>query len=209
MHAVTKQKKRMRQRIESERAALSPEEHRSRSLAACRKAVDFLRFREEIRPGRNLSVMMYVPFKSELDVKPLAEWAWDRGHVVLVPRVMPANRQMHMFRISGWGDLEAGAWGIPEPRKEAEPWRETADILVVPGLAFDHEGRRLGYGGGYYDRFWNRLTREFPDSLPLKMALSFEMQVVPLVPCEEHDLRVDVLITEQAIRKFGKNSSFC
>ena len=90
-------------------------------------------------------------------------------------------------------DLAPGTWGIPEPIPERCPEVEltAVEFVLVPGVAFDRELRRLGYGGGYYDRILSELLGRVP-----AIAIGFAMQVVERVPADEHDMRVPALITE-------------
>ena len=90
-------------------------------------------------------------------------------------------------------DLESGSYGIPEPRPGLPPASpESIDLIVVPGSAFGRSGDRMGYGGGFYDAFLPRLRADTP-----RIALAFELQLVDDVPQEDHDLRIDVVVTER------------
>ena len=93
-------------------------------------------------------------------------------------------------------DLAPGPWNIPEPKLEKlrplEP--EEIDFVVVPGVAFDQQGNRLGYGGGYYDRFFTQLRAEVP-----LVAITFEVQVLAEIPVAPWDRQVDLLITEKRV----------
>jgi 5-formyltetrahydrofolate cyclo-ligase len=103
---------------------------------------------------------------------------------------------MAAFRVTDPAlDLAPGAWGIPEPREglpEVPP--DQVDIVFVPGSAFDEDGRRCGYGGGFYDNYLP-LTRP---GTPW-VALAFEAQVVPRIRCEAHDLPVTAIVTETRV----------
>jgi 5-formyltetrahydrofolate cyclo-ligase len=107
---------------------------------------------------------------------------------------------MAAFRVADPArDLVPGAWGIPEPREglpEVPP--QEMDLVLVPGSAFDAEGDRCGYGGGFYDTYLP-LTRP---GTPW-VALAFELQLVPAVACEPHDLPVTVIVTEERVIRPG------
>jgi 5-formyltetrahydrofolate cyclo-ligase len=96
------------------------------------------------------TVMLFASFRSELDTAPLAAWVLRAGKTLCLPRVL-GPRRMAAFRVDDLAaDLVPGKWGIPEPREglpEVPP--ETLDLVFVPGSAFDEEGRRCGYGGGF------------------------------------------------------------
>ncbi|XEC95584.1 5-formyltetrahydrofolate cyclo-ligase [Paenibacillus tarimensis] len=150
------------------------------------------------------SFMVYVSYRTEVDTGPLIEWGWRQGVDVIVPKVEPDSRTMKLYRLTKWSELIPGAFGIPEPNpQEAEAWADHVipGAVIVPGLSFDTAGGRLGYGGGYYDRFYDRLRgmTEGGQPMPLWIGLSFEAQMVERVPCEPHDVRMDIIVTERAV----------
>ncbi|MBO7747395.1 5-formyltetrahydrofolate cyclo-ligase [Paenibacillus sp. MWE-103] len=168
----------------------------------CQLAVDWIRRRNE--RGRPVSnVMAYVPFRSELDTTLLIEWCWRTGLQVVVPRVVRGDRSMELYTIEAWDELAPGAYGIREPDPATARRCKASyvpDVVFVPGLAFDRNGGRLGYGGGYYDRFRDRLeaqTRQAGDALPPWIALGYGAQLVDEVPMDAHDVRVDAVLTER------------
>lgn len=181
-------KKALRRAIYAVRDALSPEEIRLKSEAIARRLYDLEQYRE------SGTIMFFLSFRSEVDTRPAVEESLARGKKVLVPKAMLAARELVPSYLLDWGtDLAPGAYGIPEPRPEAlRPAGPAAvDLLIVPGVAFDLKGNRLGYGGGYYDRFFARLR----PGVPLA-ALCFELQLVQSIPVEPWDRRVDFIITE-------------
>ena len=139
------------------------------------------------------TVLVTLPFRSEWDTRVVARRALAAGKVVASPRVDAVARMLTLHRIADLArDVEPGYRGIPEPRPECsgvEP--ATIDWVLVPGVAFDGAGRRLGYGGGYYDRLLPLLAAGVP-----RVAGAFDVQVVPDVPCGPHDLVVDCVVTE-------------
>lgn len=157
------------------------------------------------------SMMLYVPFRSELNLRPLMDWGWRCGIAVIVPRSLPEQRRLALYRIDGWDALIPGAYGIMEPDPSAAAYCGELfipDIVFVPGLAFDLQGGRLGYGGGYYDRFHERLrglSMQEGRRMPLWIGCGFERQLVAEVPMEEHDARVGAVLTERGIRMTGGN----
>ena len=139
------------------------------------------------------TLLLTLPFGSEWDTRPLVALALARNKTVAVPRV---NEATHGLELAVVSDLErdtaTGYRGIPEPHAHCAPLaREAIDWVLVPGVAFDFAGQRLGYGGGYYDRLLSGL----PASVP-RIAGAFEVQVVDHVPSAAHDLAVDVIVTE-------------
>ena len=93
--------------------------------------------------------------------------------------------------------------GIPEPaaRKSNERGLNDLDIAIIPGAGFDTEGNRLGYGAGYYDKLMSGITKKGPgvrvQGPPILIALAFEEQIVPRIPSEKHDIKMDKIITEK------------
>ncbi|KRF39131.1 5-formyltetrahydrofolate cyclo-ligase [Paenibacillus sp. Soil787] len=143
------------------------------------------------------TIMSYMPFRSEPDVAPLMEWCWQQGIRVLVPKVVADTKTMNLHVISSYEDVESGAYGIREPRSEVsiEHDLSTLSMILVPGLAFDLDFGRLGYGGGFYDRFM-QLFAARGLKRPFAVAAAFDNQLIPAVPSSWHDFRVDGIVTE-------------
>ncbi|MGO4496248.1 5-formyltetrahydrofolate cyclo-ligase [Paenibacillus sp. 2RAB27] len=143
------------------------------------------------------TLMSYMPFRSEPDVAPLMEWCWQQGIRVLIPKVVADTKTMNLHIISRYEDLESGAYGIREPRSDVPVEHDlgTISMIVVPGLAFDLDFGRLGYGGGFYDRFM-QLFAARGLKRPFAVAAAFDNQLIPAVPSSWHDFRVDGIVTE-------------
>jgi 5-formyltetrahydrofolate cyclo-ligase len=157
---------------------------------------------------RPLTVMGYMPFRSEVDVLPILDWCWQAGHMVVLPRVEQQSRGLRLHRTAGPEDLESGAWGIREPRADLPELDDLSaiDIVLFPGLGFDLKLGRLGYGGGYYDRFMEKFSVQgIP--YPLLAAPAFELQLISEVPVEAHDVRLDLIVTEE--RRIGTMDEKC
>ncbi|MGM0651259.1 MAG: 5-formyltetrahydrofolate cyclo-ligase [Bacillota bacterium] len=194
---MKKQKKELRKKVISERDQLTKKDLAEKS----RHIADNL-FSLPAYHHAN-TIMYFISFGTEVDTRPMVEETIRQGKVALAPKPRPQERIMIPSRILDWDrDLVTGAYNIPEPKEEAlrpyHPWE--IDLLIVPGVAFDLKGNRLGYGGGYYDRFFELLKKDTP-----LVALVFELQVVPEVPVEEWDRRVDLIITEKRIINPGEN----
>lgn len=139
--------------------------------------------------------LAYAPLAAEVDVTPLMEWAWRRGLAVLLPRPDPATRRMEAREVRSWADTEEGPYGLRVP-KAGCPRRlpGVGTVALIPGLAFDCQGWRLGRGAGYYDRFlaeWRGVRR---------VGVTLERFVFPHLPRDSHDRRMDWVVTEEAIR---------
>lgn len=198
-------KQQLREQMTRLRSELSPEERSERSRQACGHASAFMKQ----HPFK--SMMIYVPFRSELDTRPLVEWAWQEGIRVIVPRSIPENRSMELYEIRSWDELSPGAYGImePDPKRVSKYSAIPPDVIWVPGLAFDRDGGRLGYGGGYYDRLSGALEHDSrPEEAedrgkPWWIGLGYEIQLVNRVPMDEHDRRLDGVITDKGYYRAG------
>jgi 5-formyltetrahydrofolate cyclo-ligase len=145
------------------------------------------------------TVMLFASFRTELDTMPIAHWALDAGKRVCLPRVLGPRSMAAYLVTDPDADLIPGKWDIPEPREGlAEVPPEEMDLVFVPGSAFDEQGGRCGYGGGFYDTYLP-LTRP---GTPW-VALAFEAQLVPRIACEAHDLPVTAIVTEKRVVRPG------
>ncbi|NLZ93609.1 MAG: 5-formyltetrahydrofolate cyclo-ligase [Firmicutes bacterium] len=143
------------------------------------------------------TIMFFLNFGKEVMTLKMVPQALSHGKRVIVPKTVPKERRMILSEIFDIEkDLAPGLWQIPEPK--ADSLRPVApqdiDFVVVPGVAFDLSGNRLGYGGGYYDRFFPQLRPDVP-----LVALTFEVQLVDYVPVDSWDRQVDIIITEKRI----------
>ena len=140
-----------------------------------------------IQAGKRVpAVYAYVSLPDEVGTKPILELLWRQQIPVSVPKV--SGQEMDFYQIRSFSDLEKGCMGILEPVKGLPKSRETGALVLVPGLAFDHAGFRLGYGGGYYDRFLKAETRH------QTIGLAYEIQLVEAVPHEEWDQPLDRIL---------------
>lgn len=142
------------------------------------------------------TVLLTLPFRSEWDTRPLARSLLADGRRLVVPRV---DRTARMLVLHAVDDLERdvapGHLGIPEPLPTRDVVAPTAiDVALVPGVAFDAQGRRLGYGGGFYDRL---LPLARPDAT--LCAAAFDEQIVDVVPAAAHDCRIPWIVTPTRI----------
>lgn len=137
-------------------------------------------------------VLSYVGFGAEAGTHEILEKALADGKAVYVPRCVPNTNRMVFYRIESLGELTAGAYGISEPEEDdAKAYKDTPGALcLVPGLAFSPNGGRLGYGKGYYDAF-------FAQHRVLKIGLCYDFQLVPQVPTEPHDVRMNGILTDR------------
>jgi len=178
-------------RIVRERCAgLDDAARRAAGRVACARIATLPRF------AQSGTVMLYVPIPGELDVTPLAEDLWRRSAVVCVPIANWDERTMMPGRVEGFGDedLAPGRRGVREPRQRRLIEPAALDLIVVPGVAFDGAGGRLGRGAGFYDRFLAALPVRV-----WRIGVAFDVQIVDRVPMEEHDARLDVVVSESRV----------
>lgn len=174
----------VRRRMRSLLAAMD-EDSRGRASRALHLAVENLAQWKDARV-----VAAFAALPSEPDLRP---WEWADSKIVLLPRV--AEEDLVFHAVTAQDDLRTGAFGVrePEPLRCAVRDAAEADILLVPGLAFTADGRRLGRGRGFYDRLLAGLpTRVF------KVGVCFRSQVLDELPVEDHDQRVDLVLSEPA-----------
>ncbi len=139
-------------------------------------------------------IAVYVSFGDEVDTRKVIKEALTLGKRVVVPVVV--GDEMHMYEISDpiKNLTREGPFGIPQPATEgAEPLPgEKIDLIAVPGVAFTREGKRLGRGKGFYDRFF----RSLPDRTK-KVGLAYDLQIVEDMPAAAHDVAVDIVLTNR------------
>lgn len=137
-------------------------------------------------------ILAYADYNHEVMTKYIIEAAWNDGKEVAVPKVV--GQDMVFYKLTDFAQLEKGYFGIPEPaRGEIVQWEEA--LMIMPGVAFDRQNHRVGYGGGFYDRFLEKhpyITR---------VAVAFEFQMMSEVPVESTDISPEIIVTEKEIYK--------
>lgn len=138
-------------------------------------------------------VACYLSFGSEVYTHGLVR-AYCATKDMLIPVVDREHKNLLLSHIQDWKELSTGTYGILEPREEFLRIRnvDEVDMVIVPGIAFDREGNRIGYGGGYYDALLARVDA-------LKIALAYDFQVLERIPAEPHDVRMDMILTEREV----------
>ena len=186
-------KRELRGAILKQRDALSADEIAARSAAAGKRLLSL----SEVSAAR--LILFFVSFGSEIDTVPMISRSLAAGKRIAVPRVERRARKLMPYEVRDLqSDLEPGAYGILEPKPDRPPARlDEIDVVIVPAVAWDEEGFRVGYGAGYYDRF----LPEVPQAV--RIGLGFELQVRSDVPRGPNDLPVDILVTEAAVRRFA------
>ena len=145
------------------------------------------------------NIFIYISYGSEIDTKEIINYALGDGKTLFVPRTEFETKLMDAVKITSLNNMTEDRYGILEPSKE-EPYiqPDQLDLIVVPGVAFDKEGGRTGYGAGYYDRYFKKISKERAGKIK-KVALAYDFQVIDNVPIDEQDVRIDCVITEKKI----------
>lgn len=184
---VDEQKRLLRETTLAARRSLEPEE---RALASARIAERVLS-----RPDVLMAdvVMLYAPTPTEVDTTAIDSGLRQRGVEVCYPRV--SGPHLDVVAVETLDDLEAGHRGIREPG--GPTFEDEVDVVIVPGVAFDLRGGRLGHGGGHYDR----LLAELPTAS--RIGVAFSCQLVLRVPMEDHDQPLDMVVTEHGTHPTG------
>ena len=173
-------KKDLRKICRQNRAALSEKDRQSFSYAICEKLIPYL---------KDKTILSYFPFSDETDVSQINE-TYDVSYPVITDKgIMEAYRPIdHEFILNSYGISE------PDLSTSIKLNKEEIDVIIVPCVGFDEKKNRLGYGGGYYDRY-------LKDSNALKIGVAFEVQKISDLPVRENDIPLDIIVTEKTIYK--------
>jgi 5-formyltetrahydrofolate cyclo-ligase len=173
----------LRQQVRERLNGMTPEQREAASLQIC------ARLRQQAIWKSAGSILLFAPMPSEPDVWPLLEEALLARKTVALPRFSPATRTYLAARIQNPEyDLRRGQLGIREPTEAcAEFPLSRLDLVLVPGVAFDLQGRRLGWGKGYYDRL-------LADVRGVKCGVGFDDQIVDAVPVGPRDIHLDFIL---------------
>ena len=136
-------------------------------------------------------VFCYVSVGDEVNTHPVIDRLRQLDKTVLIPRIIN-RKKMIAVRFTGWDRLRVGQLGILTPDTDEE-WPGEADLCITPGLGFTPDGRRIGYGRGYYDKWFAAHPRS------ARVALCYECQVIDDMPATDTDVRVEKIITEERI----------
>lgn len=180
MNEVLLQKKKLRREILNKRNLLSPLEKQKFDLLTCSRL-------EKLISERNYkNVHAYIPMGSEIDISPLLKKLLTKGIKVVTSKTLK-NRQLQHLILHSLQDLEEGVFGTSHPANSVV-YSGVYDIIIVPGLAFDKDKYRLGYGGGYYDKF----LKDHPNAFTVGIGYTF--QKLQSIPKEIHDACLDMIL---------------
>lgn len=166
------------------RNSLKKYEVKKISEIICKKILSLNELRE------NTSFLIYLPINNEVDTKLIIEGLKRNDKQVFSPKFF--NSQWSIVEFTSWDDLEHGPFGILQPKGNGLVDVKKIDVALIVGLAFDRKGTRLGYGKGVYDK----LLKNFNGS---KIGLAYDFQIVDKLPKEEHDLCMDLVVSERKV----------
>jgi len=187
--SIYEEKKRLRKAMKAERLALAKEEWQSRSARIVQNILAFEKFQQA------KVVHGFIPdeHRHEVNLIPLLEWIISNQKKLLVPVV--EEGELISVELTSFNHLERNSFGVLEPIERVPSSLESEiDLVLVPLLAVDSKGNRLGYGKGYYDRFFKRLN-----SQAFKLGVAFAFQVLNHVPATGNDIRLDAVVTESGM----------
>ncbi len=142
------------------------------------------------------AILLYAAKGNEVQTKQLIQNALIAGRSVMLPITNTGLKEIELGEVKSYSGLKKGAFGILEPQEKTN--KETVDAAVVPGLAFDRHGNRLGYGFGCYDRLLNRLKA-------VKIGLAYGFQISESLPRERHDHPMNIIVTEAVTLRIKDN----
>ncbi|MFC1880139.1 5-formyltetrahydrofolate cyclo-ligase [Thermodesulfobacteriota bacterium] len=191
MEEISTAKIQIREDIANTISALSKSEIDEKTSAIESRLFEFANFLE------SKIALLYVNGNLEVQTDSIFRKCHSYKKIVVLPAFDPEKFKMKLMKVDSFGqDLVPGPRGVLEPdasRCKIVPM-DRIDIAIIPGLAFDEKGGRIGSGTGYYDRLIPRLA-----ITTRKVALTFEEQIIPQAPMESHDKHVDIIITEKRI----------
>ncbi len=186
---IINEKKALRKGMIEKRKSLTSEQVESKSLAILEnlKTLNLI--------DKSEHIMIYMDFRNEVKTSEFISFLRKENKKIYIPRVNTETNELDIYLISSDDDLILSNYGIlePNPANEAQD-PKLIDLILSPGVAFTKDCYRLGYGGGFYDKF---LVRTRDDVITA--ALSFSMQIVDSIPLEEHDQQLNYIVTEEAI----------
>jgi len=188
----------IRARMQAKLAAMSDEERHEASSAACTRLAGL-----EVFKHAGL-VMLYMPLAGEVDTTSLAIRCFQMGKTVCVPRMDWKRKDLNAVEVTGFDDhvMETDEHGLRSPRGGRPVVPESIDLVVVPALAFDTQGNRVGRAGGYFDRFLLRLKRS-----AVSVGLAFDGQIIDAAPVSERHVRLDVIVTDRRVSHARRSRS--
>lgn len=145
------------------------------------------------------TVSSFVTFGAEIQTDAINHWLLEHKKRLVLPYISPVEKKMTFHEVHTLEELVLNDFGIlePVPTLHTEVAISEIDCVITPGVAFDNQGYRLGYGGGFYDRFFSLIEKTIP-----KIGIAFDCQLVESLPVASYDMPINLLITEKGIHHF-------
>jgi len=183
---MREQKSRIRQVLRERKESIDPKDRLGKSRTICRNLMRLIKDGE--------TVMVYTSKEKEVNTVPLITMLLKRGNPIVVPIIVKEDVSLRLSYLRDLAALVPSTFGVPEPiGSEIPVVSSDVDTIILPMLGFDRQGRRIGYGAGYYDRFLaknNKLR---------KIGIAFACQEMDTLPVDENDALMDCIITEEGI----------
>ncbi len=184
-------KKDIRKTMTEKRESLSKESVQQKSHSIQQRLIEMSVWKDAMH------MMIYLDFRNEVKTDSLIRSFLQQGRHVYIPVTNPKNYRLTVSELKDpEQDLQVANFGLLEPKKEAlrpsDP--KKLDLIIVPGVAFDRDGYRVGFGAGYYDRFLPQVRDD-----AVLLSLVYDFQLMPQVPRESHDIAVDWIVTESEL----------
>ena len=195
-------KKQLRKKILARRDALLLSERKEKSKTIASAIIGLEEFKKSNK------VLLYASIKSEVETEEIFYEAKRLNKDIYYPRVM--GKEMEFYRVDKMTEFDVSKYGISEPKPEStvvlEPRDEDVIFVLMPGAVFDEVGNRIGYGGGYYDKYMEWLSNRVECGSVSKVAIIYECQLVEtgLIEKEIHDVQADCIVTEERIYRCEK-----
>lgn len=146
---------------------------------------------------KSKKIFTYISFGSEVDTIKLIKYSFSNNKEVYVPKINKQIKDMIALKIHNFNNMSVDKWGIIEPKSVDKANIGTDfDLIIMPGIAFDKQGNRIGYGGGYYDKYISKLN-----NASNLLALAYDFQIIQDIESESHDIKVDFILTNKGFIK--------
>jgi len=183
----------LRSKLLTQRLNLSPKEVETLSEKITKK----IKLLPEFKKAK--TILLYHPIKNEVDPTPL----FNPKKIFAFPLTHSASHRMTLHEITDMDELELDEFKIKSPTKKHKRIAiKNIDLVITPGLAFDENGHRIGYGKGYFDKLFKSLSTNC-----VKIALAYDFQITENVPAEKHDKKVDIIVTESRTLRIQHNQN--
>jgi len=181
---ISEGKKALRKELLEKRNTLSEEEKENKSNEIAKRILEI----PQVKQAKMIA--LYLTKGSEVNTRKLIKTLIKKNVEILVP-VTKGEEEIKFCKFTSFEELTTGRFGILEPKTMIEPSREP-EVVIVPGVGFDLDLHRLGYGKGYYDRYFKKVKT-------FKIGIGYELQLVEKIPRHEHDQRLDLTVTEKRV----------